>query len=91
MLNVHKDFSYLCLREFLFYLSFRIILTECEHMRNTIQINLHFSLFSCVTFFKLTVDQATSANQRSQAPPPEAFQGLLVVLCGHGFCCRRIR
>ncbi|KAG7221409.1 hypothetical protein INR49_017285 [Caranx melampygus] len=31
------------------------------------------------------IDPATSTNQRSQAPPPEAVQGLLVVLCGHGF------
>lgn len=66
-----------CLREFLSQLS---ELSE----QNVSMYNKSFFIFLSLS---LAVDQATSANQRSQAPPPEAVQGLLVVLCGHGFCC----
>ena len=38
-----------------------------------------------------SVDQKTSANQRSQAPPPEAVPWFLAVLSGHGLCCGGLR
>ena len=65
------------------------VLPECDHLCDKHSNHLRFVLFfPCVNVcVKLSVDQTTSANQRGQAPPPEAVQGLLVVLGGHGLCC----